>query len=589
MHRLARPRRAASRLPSPLAAASLAGVRPAASTGRLPRASRPRSDDARRSQPRTLPVTFEYVGQTTGSKEVEVRARVTGILEKQLFTGRRPVKAGPVAVHHRSRSRSQAQAAPRRGRGRARAGAARAGRARGGAPEAARREAAVGPEGSRRRGVEAELARADAEGRARRSSREAQLNLGYTQRRGADRRACRAARTKSEGSLVAANDTLLTTISQVDPIWVRFSISENEQLRARARGRRRAARAAEGRRVRRRRCKLADGTTFPRKRQASTSPTRASIRRTGTYEMRAELPTPTARCKPGPVRARDAQRRDAPRTRSPCRSARCSTARRASSSTSPARTRTARTSRCRARSTSATWVEADGANLWIVESGLEAGRPGDRRRHRASCMPGRADHARRRAAPPAPPGAPAAPARTARPRRRAEVLSAEHRPMFSRFFIDRPIFAAVLSIFIVLAGLAAMRVAADRAVPRDRAAGGHRAGDLSRAPRAEVLEQTVAAPLENAINGVENMIYMSSTSTSQRRRADPGHLRDRHRRRPGGAQRQQPRQAGRAAAAAGSAPPGRDGREAARSAFLQVLAFYSPDGTLRRPLHRRTT
>ena len=30
--------------------------------------------------------------------------------------------------------------------------------------------------------------------------------------------------------------------------------------------------------------------------------------------------------------------------------------------------------------------------------------------------------------------------------------------MFSRFFIDRPIFAAVLSIFIVLAGLAAMRV-----------------------------------------------------------------------------------------------------------------------------------
>ena len=37
-------------------------------------------------QPRTLPVTFEYVGQTAGSKEVEVRARVTGILEKRLFT-----------------------------------------------------------------------------------------------------------------------------------------------------------------------------------------------------------------------------------------------------------------------------------------------------------------------------------------------------------------------------------------------------------------------------------------------------------------------------------------------------------------------
>ena len=36
-------------------------------------------------QPRTLPVSYEYVGQTAGSKEVEVRARVTGILEKRLF------------------------------------------------------------------------------------------------------------------------------------------------------------------------------------------------------------------------------------------------------------------------------------------------------------------------------------------------------------------------------------------------------------------------------------------------------------------------------------------------------------------------
>ena len=86
--------------------------------------------------------------------------------------------------------------------------------------------------------------------------------------------------------------------------------------------------------------------------------------------------------------------------------------------------------------------------------------------------------------------------------------------MFSRFFIDRPIFAAVLSIFIVIAGLAAMRVAADRAVPGDRAAGRDGARRLPRRLGAEVLEQTVAAPLENAINGVEDMLYMSSTSAS---------------------------------------------------------------------------
>ena len=47
----------------------------------------------------------------------------------------------------------------------------------------------------------------------------------------------------------------------------------------------------------------------------------------------------------------------------------------------------------------------------------------------------------------------------------------------------------------------------------------------------------------------------------QRRGADPGDLRDRHRRQPGGAERQQPREAGRKPAAAGSAPAGRDGGE----------------------------
>src|SRR5216110_1188768 len=36
-------------------------------------------------EPKTLPATYEYVGQTTGSKEVEVRARVTGILERKLY------------------------------------------------------------------------------------------------------------------------------------------------------------------------------------------------------------------------------------------------------------------------------------------------------------------------------------------------------------------------------------------------------------------------------------------------------------------------------------------------------------------------
>src|SRR6185436_18066481 len=45
-------------------------------------------------EPKTLPVSFEYVGQAAGSREVEVRARVPGILLKRNFTEGAPVKQG---------------------------------------------------------------------------------------------------------------------------------------------------------------------------------------------------------------------------------------------------------------------------------------------------------------------------------------------------------------------------------------------------------------------------------------------------------------------------------------------------------------
>src|SRR5437899_4704901 len=44
--------------------------------------------------PREVPVAFEAVGRTEGSREVQVRARVSGILEKQLYTEGDSVRAG---------------------------------------------------------------------------------------------------------------------------------------------------------------------------------------------------------------------------------------------------------------------------------------------------------------------------------------------------------------------------------------------------------------------------------------------------------------------------------------------------------------
>jgi hydrophobe/amphiphile efflux-1 (HAE1) family protein len=85
--------------------------------------------------------------------------------------------------------------------------------------------------------------------------------------------------------------------------------------------------------------------------------------------------------------------------------------------------------------------------------------------------------------------------------------------MFSRFFIDRPIFAAVLSIFIVLGGLAAMRVLPIAQYP-EISPPVVTVTAIYPGASAEVLEATVAAPIENAINGVEDMIYMNSTSSA---------------------------------------------------------------------------
>ena len=86
--------------------------------------------------------------------------------------------------------------------------------------------------------------------------------------------------------------------------------------------------------------------------------------------------------------------------------------------------------------------------------------------------------------------------------------------MFSRFFIDRPIFAAVLSIFIVIAGLASMRNLPVAQYP-EIAPPGVTVRAVYPGAAAEVLEQTVAAPLEQQINGITDMLYMSSSSTSR--------------------------------------------------------------------------
>jgi HAE1 family hydrophobic/amphiphilic exporter-1/multidrug efflux pump len=148
--------------------------------------------------------------------------------------------------------------------------------------------------------------------------------------------------------------------------------------------------------------------------------------------------------------------------------------------------------------------------------------------------------------------------------------------MFSRFFIDRPIFAAVLSIFIILAGLAAMRVLPIAQYP-EISPPVVTVTAIYPGASAPTLESTVAAPLENAINGVEDMLYMNSTSSANGMvqiqvtfnigaDIDKATLNVNNR-----AKQVEPKL---------PAEVRRQGItvEKGSSAFLQVIAFYSPDG-----------
>src|SRR5437867_1991957 len=92
--------------------------------------------------------------------------------------------------------------------------------------------------------------------------------------------------------------------------------------------------------------------------------------------------------------------------------------------------------------------------------------------------------------------------------------SSDHRRMnFSHFFIRRPIFAAVLSIVIVLVGLIAMKQLPIAQYP-EIAPPTVDVRTVYPGANPKVLAETVATPIEQEVNGVEDMLYMSSTSTS---------------------------------------------------------------------------
>ncbi len=180
------------------------------------------------AKPVSMPASLETIAQTEGAKEIEIRPRVGGILLKRLYTEGAAVQAGQslflIDPEPFQNALTEAKAL---------------------LSEQNARVLRAKIDEDRQRQLLAEnfvsqraydLAKADlaieeaALQAAKTRARQAELNLSYTTVKApVDGMTGRA--LFSEGTLVAANSSLLTTLTQLSPIWVQFSFSDNEMAR----------------------------------------------------------------------------------------------------------------------------------------------------------------------------------------------------------------------------------------------------------------------------------------------------------------------------------------------------------------------
>jgi membrane fusion protein (multidrug efflux system) len=245
-------------------------------------------------QPRDAPVIYEFVGQSQSSREVEIRARVEGFLEKRVYTEGALVREGQALF---LMDRKPFEAALQQARGelaqqQARHQVATANLARV-KPLAAQNavsqrdlDDAVGNEKTTRAAV------LTAQG----SVRQAELNLSYATIATPLTGLSSFAKIQ-EGAYINASNNLLTTVAQLDPMWINFSVSENQHLRLReAVGKGQIRLPEKGNfdveLV------LADGSVYQNRGSISFADPSFS-KETGTFLVRATFENPDGTLKPG--------------------------------------------------------------------------------------------------------------------------------------------------------------------------------------------------------------------------------------------------------------------------------------------------
>lgn len=235
---------------------------------------------------RSVPIILEAVGRTEGSKEVEIRARVSGIVQQQLYSEGAFVRAGaPLFQIDRAPfeiALAQAKAAADQAEATSDQAKREAERVAGLWKSAAVSKRISEEATTAHRSAMASLAAAQAR------VREAELNLSYTSV-AAPIAGVTGRALHSEGSLVTANtdSSLLTAISQTNPVWVRFALSEAEHENLRGAKNDIAVELV-----------MADGESYQARGRLNFTGSTVD-RHLGTVQLRAEFPNPELAILPG--------------------------------------------------------------------------------------------------------------------------------------------------------------------------------------------------------------------------------------------------------------------------------------------------
>ena len=240
----------------------------------------------------SVPLLLQSPALLAGSREVEIRARVSGILEKRHFTeGARVSEQQSLfsldaAPYQATVNRNKAELAASQARqAQAERTLARL--------EKLRKDGAVSQQSYDDALSALDVAKADVK-TAQAVLQQAELQLGYTEVRSPIAGVVSRERV-SEGTLVSGPDMLLTQVTQLDPMYVRFSVAERDQLQLRSEAQRGAVSLPETWQVK---LLLADGSEYNQTGVVDFADVRIDTT-TGTSEMKAEIANPDALLRPG--------------------------------------------------------------------------------------------------------------------------------------------------------------------------------------------------------------------------------------------------------------------------------------------------